>query len=84
MVRDLSALGGAAWAARGLQGFGAAGRSGGRRLRICFSGGVAPAEPPITMISRLLMEPVFDCVVLQPRQVPVLCSYGADAKAEAS
>ncbi|MDF0521216.1 hypothetical protein P0R31_28630 [Bradyrhizobium yuanmingense] len=41
----------------------AAGKSGGKRLRICFNGWVAPAEPPITMMSRLLMEPVFDLIV---------------------
>src|SRR5262245_38326905 len=41
----------------------AAGKSAGRRLRICFSGVVAPAEPPMTMMSRLLMELAFDCIV---------------------
>src|SRR5262249_31769671 len=35
----------------------AAGRSAGSRPRMSLRGAVAPAEPPITMMSRLLMEP---------------------------
>src|SRR3569623_10910 len=34
----------------------AAGRSVGSAARICFKGAVAPAEPPITMMSRLLIR----------------------------
>ncbi|MGN8547959.1 hypothetical protein ACQPTN_25640 [Bradyrhizobium sp. 13971] len=37
----------------------AAGRSIGSRPRISFNGAVAPAEPPMTMMSRLDMEPAF-------------------------
>src|SRR5262249_23741420 len=54
----------------------AAGRSAGNRPKISFRGAVAPAEPPMTMMSRLFMEPEPRCCVCTKASPPDMCLDG--------
>ncbi|WP_349629228.1 hypothetical protein [Bradyrhizobium sp. USDA 3458] len=56
----------------------AAGRSTGSRPRISFNGAVAPAEPPMTMMSRLDMEPAFSNIVYNKASIRLMFQFCDD------